>query len=123
MIIRWGPNIPTTGWFRHRRRIAPQHRIRSGSGHPDPPQRGAGIPRDDNPPPPGELTGRCAVASEWLVATTWNIGKPGDPEASQGAHSIELALAEVSSGLQSPEERDVELRALVRQVSSLLGTS
>lgn len=48
----------------------------------------------------------------WLVAATWNIGTMGDAAASDLAYSIELALAEHSSGLLTLDELRAELQDL-----------
>jgi hypothetical protein len=50
--------------------------------------------------------------TEWLVGATWNIGSTGDVAASELAYSIELALAEHSSGLLTLDELRSELGAL-----------
>lgn len=53
----------------------------------------------------------------WLVGATWNIESMSEPEASQLAYAIELALAEHTSGLLTLEELRAELRSLSQHVS------
>lgn len=51
--------------------------------------------------------------TDWFVGATWNIDDAECVEALQLAHSIELALAEASSGLLSIEELNAEFHGLV----------
>jgi hypothetical protein len=53
----------------------------------------------------------------WLVGTTWNIDPTSEPEASQLAYAIDLALAEHTSGLLTLEELRAELHGLSQHVS------
>jgi hypothetical protein len=53
----------------------------------------------------------------WLVGATWNIDPLSEPEASQLAYAIELALAEHTSGLLTREQLRAELQSLSQQVS------
>ena len=57
------------------------------------------------------------VFTDWLVGASWNIENKGDPDAAQLAYSIELALAEASSGLRSLDELRAELRDISQHVS------
>jgi hypothetical protein len=51
--------------------------------------------------------------TDWFVGVSWNIDQHNNPGASALAASIELALAEASSGLFSHEALREELRSLV----------
>jgi hypothetical protein len=54
--------------------------------------------------------------TEWIVGVIWDIEATGDPRATQLAYSIELALAELSSGLLTLDELREELVTLVSHV-------
>lgn len=53
---------------------------------------------------------------EWLVGIAWTIEETGDPAAQELVYSIQLALAEASSGLLTAKELRSELRALSQHV-------
>ena len=55
--------------------------------------------------------------TDWFVGATWNIEKKEDAETKQLVYSIELALAEASSGLLSLDELRTELRTLLNEVN------
>jgi hypothetical protein len=55
--------------------------------------------------------------TDWLVGATWNIEKRGDAETKQLVYSIELALAEASSGLLTLDELRTEFRTLLNDVN------
>jgi hypothetical protein len=55
--------------------------------------------------------------TDWLVGATWNIEHAESTEARNLAYSIDLALAEASSGLLTLDELRTELSALVNQVT------
>jgi hypothetical protein len=52
--------------------------------------------------------------TSWLVGATWNVWNAGSTGAAELTYSVELALAEHSSGLLPDEELRAELRALSR---------
>ena len=52
---------------------------------------------------------------DWFVGVAWTIEESGGPEARELTYAIELALAEASSGLLTPQELRAELEALSRQ--------
>jgi hypothetical protein len=51
----------------------------------------------------------------WVVGASWNIENAGDAGASQLAFTIELALAEHSSGFLTLDELRSELRNISRE--------
>jgi hypothetical protein len=54
--------------------------------------------------------------TNWLVRATWNIENSENAAARELAYAVELALAEYSSGLLTPDELRAELRALSQQL-------
>jgi hypothetical protein len=54
--------------------------------------------------------------TSWLVGATWNVASTESAGAAELTYSVELALAEHSSGLLSDEELRAELRALSQDV-------
>lgn len=58
--------------------------------------------------------------TDWFVGATWNIQKRGDVGAKQLVYSIELALAEASSGLLTVDELRTELRSLLNEVPAIV---
>ena len=54
---------------------------------------------------------------DWLVGASWNIERDGTVEARELVYAIELALAEASSGLLTPDELDAQLRNLSQHVN------
>jgi hypothetical protein len=53
----------------------------------------------------------------WLVGSTWNIDPVSEPEASQLAYAIELALAEHTSELVTLEGLRAELHDISQHAS------
>ena len=60
--------------------------------------------------------------TDWLVGMAWNIEHTGNASARELTYSIELALAEASSGLWTPDELHAELRALLEPATVSLPT-
>ena len=52
---------------------------------------------------------------DWFVGVAWTIEETGSPEARELTYAIELALAEASSGLLTPQELRGQLQALSQQ--------
>lgn len=70
------------------------------------------------------LDGRETLAefTGWIVGAVWNIERADEPDAAKLGYAIELALAEMTSGLLSREELDVELRALLKPGLEAIGS-
>jgi hypothetical protein len=62
----------------------------------------------------GELS--LEAFTSWLVSASWDIAGAGDEDAAQLAYSIELALAEHSSGLLTDDELRAELQRFSEHV-------
>jgi hypothetical protein len=58
--------------------------------------------------------------TDWFVGATWNIQNRGDVGTKQLVYSIELALAEASSGLLTVDELRTELRSLLNEVPAIV---
>lgn len=60
----------------------------------------------------GYLVGHESLdaVTDWMVGAVWNVEQAGEPAAAKLGYAIELALAEWTSGLLDPAERDAALR-------------
>ncbi|MFT4039703.1 MAG: hypothetical protein QM692_16095 [Thermomicrobiales bacterium] len=63
----------------------------------------------------GYLGGRESLDrfTDWIVGAVWNIEQADEPAAATLGYAIELVLADWTSGLLDPAERDAGLHALV----------
>jgi len=54
-----------------------------------------------------------SVLHDWLCPIVWDIRKEDDPEASELVYSIELYIAEYSSGYRTKDDLRAELGRLL----------